>query len=155
MTRRKTKLINFLFIVTVFSILVQLAQATTISFTVPDGEERIRSISLVVEDHVLIEFTVLGQPESTLDFCIIDPQGNVKVEYIKASTTSHRFVCDEAGEYVLRFSNVNMTGDKFVTLNYEIQHYVFGIPQMLFMTIIIVLVCMGALATFVLMGKPR
>jgi len=63
--------------------------------------------------------------------------------------------CDEAGEYVLHFSNTDASEDKLVTLNYEIQHYIFGIPQMLFLTIIIVLVCVGAVATFILMGKTR
>ena len=76
-------------------------------------------------------------------------------EYIKVGNVDHRFVCDEAGEYVLHFSNTDTSEDKLITLNYEIQHYIFGIPQMLFLTIIIVLVCMGAVATFILMGKPH
>jgi len=155
MIRLKKEPVRFLFIVIVLAILVQLADATAISFTVPKGEERAKSISLVVEDHVLVKFTVVGQTESTLDFNITDPNGDVKVEYSKVPTVSYAFVCDEAGEYVLHFSNTDTSEDKLVTLDYEIQHYIFGIPQMLFLTIIIVLVCMGAVATFILMGKPH
>jgi len=155
MIRYKKKLIRFLFAVVVFSILVQAAEATTISFTVSKGEEVPKSISLVVEDRVSVKFTVVGQTGSTLDFYITDPDGNVKAEYNNTGNVDYCFICDEAGEYILHFSNRDMSEDKLVTLNYEIQHYIFGIPQMLFLTIIIVLVCMGAVTAFMLMGKPR
>jgi hypothetical protein len=155
MIQPKKKLIHFLFIIIVFSILVQLADATATSFTVRKGEEETKSISLAVEDHVLVKFTVVGQTESTIDFNIDDSHGNVKVEYSKVGTVSYPFVCDEAGEYFLHFSNIDGPEDKLVTLDYEIAHYIFGIPQMLFLTIIIVLVCMGAVATFILIGKPH
>jgi len=146
--------IHFLFIVMVFSIIVQLAEATTANFTVHGGEEETRSISLAVEDHVVIKFTVVGQTASTLNFRIDYPNGTVK-DFGMVGTLNYPFVCEDAGEYVLRFSNVDSSEDKFVTLDYEVQHYIFGIPQMLFLTIIIVLVCMAAVATFIFMGKPR
>jgi hypothetical protein len=155
MIRLERESIRFLFIVIVLVILVQLADATATSFTVPKGEEITRSISLVVEDRVLVKFTVVGQTASTLGFYITDPNGDVKVEYSNVGTVSYPFVCDEAGEYVLHFSNTDPSEDKLVTLDYEISHYIFGIPQMLFLTIIIVLVSVAAVATFILMGKPH
>lgn len=153
MIRLKKEPIRFLFIIIVLGILVQHAEATAISFTVPKGEEITRTISLVVEDRVLVKFTVVGKTAHTLDFYITDPDGDVKVEYPNVGRVSYPFVCDEAGEYVLHFSNTDSPEDKHVALDYEIQHYIFGIPQMLFLTIIIVLVCMAAVATFILMGK--
>ena len=78
----------------------------------------------------------------------------MKVKYDSVCTVSYPFVCDEAGEYLLHFSDTDTSENRLVTLDYEIQHYIFGIPQMLFLTLIIVLVCMGAVATFILMGKP-
>ncbi|MCK4440288.1 hypothetical protein KAU85_04825, partial [Candidatus Bathyarchaeota archaeon] len=60
MIQLKKKLIRFLFIVIVFSILVQIAKATTTNFTVPKGEEITKPISLVAEDHVSVKFTVVG-----------------------------------------------------------------------------------------------
>jgi len=62
-----------------------------------------KSISLVVDDRVLVKFSVVGQSESTLDFYITDPHGDMKVEYGKVGTVSYPFVCDETGECVLRF----------------------------------------------------
>jgi len=61
MIRLERESICFLFIVIVFVILVQLADATATSFTVPKGEEITRSISLVVEDRVLVKFYVVGR----------------------------------------------------------------------------------------------
>jgi len=155
MIQLKKEPIRFLFIVTVFAILIQLADATAISFPVPKGEEITKSISLVVEDRVLVKFTVVGQTASTLDFFITDPHGDMQVEFSRVGTVSYPFVCDEAGEYVLHFSNTDTSEDKLVTLDYEIQHYIFGVPQMLFLTTIIVLVSVAAVATFILMGKPH
>lgn len=53
------------------------------------------------------------------------------------------------------FPTFGSSEDKLVSLDYEVQHYIFGMPQMLFLTIIIVLVCVAAVAVFILMGKPR
>jgi hypothetical protein len=67
----------------------------------------------------------------------------------------YRFVCDKEGKYDLHFSNAGSSEDKRVVLDYEIQHYIFGIPQMLFLALVVVLVSVGAVAVFILMGKPR
>lgn len=55
----------------------------------------------------------------------------------------------------MHFSNTDSLEDKLVTLDYEIEHYIFGMPQMLFLAIIIVLVCIAAVAAFILMGKQH
>lgn len=152
MIRFKKGLILSLFFVMILWNLVYLAEATVMNFTVYGGEEVTKSINLVVEDRVLIKFTVVGRTDNSLDFYITYPNGTLK-KFGKVGYFSYDFVCDLKGEYVLRFSNIDSTEDKLVTLDYEIQHYIFGIPQMLFLTIIIAVVCVGAVATFILMGK--
>jgi len=155
MIQPKMKMLSLLFVMIMLAASIQPVKATTMNLTVPKGQEITRSLSLAVEDHVLIEFTVVGHAGSILDFYVADPHGNIKVEYKKTGNVNYCFVCNETGEYILHFSNTDTSEDKLVTLNFEIQHYIFGIPQMLFMTLIILLVCMGAVATFILMGKPR
>ena len=150
----KKPLILFLFTVIVFLIIVQFAEATTMNFTVQGGKEETKSISLAVEDRVLIRFTVVGSSDSSLHFYITYPNGTEK-EFGKVGYFHYSFVCETEGEYVLHFSNTDSTEDKLVALDYEVQHYIFGIPQMLFLTIIIVVVCVAAVAAFILMGKPR
>ena len=138
-----------------FAILIQAVAATTATFSVAAGEEQTRKLNLAADDHVLIHFTVTGgQSGSTLEFHIVYPNGTVK-SYGAVGDFDHSFVCDRDGEYVLHFSNAGSSESRLVSLDYEIQHYIFGLPQMLFLTLIIVVFCVGAVVVFILMGKPR
>ena len=152
---KKNKLAYLLLVMISLFIFVRVADAATMSFWVSKGQTETRSINLEVDDHVLIEFTITGHGENAVDFYLADPEGNVKVGYNSTGSVHYSFVCDKAGEYILHFFNVNSNEDSFVALNYEVEHYIFGIPQMLFLAIIVVLVCVGAVAVFILMGKPR
>ena len=68
---------------------------------------------------------------------------------------SYSFICDVEGEYMLHFVNTDQTEEVRVTLDYEIDHYIFGMPQMLFMVILIAVVSMVGVAVFVgLSRKP-
>lgn len=151
------KLPLFLLLVAVASpVLCQAACATTVSITVHGGEEVTRPLTLAVEDRVVIKFTVVGgQSGNTLDFRLTYPNGTIKVAFDNVSNINYGFICTEEGEYAMHFSNVASSEDKLVSLDYEVQHYIFGMPQMLFLTIIIVLVCVAAVAVFILMGKPH
>jgi len=154
MLRYKKLLAYILLIALEFFIVLQLVMAAAVSFTVHGEEEITKTLKLAVEDHVLIKFTVVGSPDNSLHFSFICPNGTVR-DFGKKGDFRYSFVCDLEGEYLLRFSNVDSSGDKLVTLECEVEHYIFGIPQMLFLTMVIVLVCVVAVAAFVLMGKPR
>lgn len=78
-----------------------------------------------------------------------------KAAFDNVGNINYGFVCDEEGKYLMHFSNVGSSEDKLVSLDYEIQHHVFGMPQMLFLTIIIVVVCVAAVAVFILMGNQH
>ncbi len=144
----------FLIVLTVFSSSIRFGQATVASFTVQAGKEITRLLSLAVEDHVAIKFAVVGgQGGSTLDFWITCPNGTNKAINLDVGNLDYRFVCDKEGEYVMHFSNDGSFEDMFVSLDYEIQHYILGMPQMLFLTMAVVLVCVAAVAVFILMGK--
>jgi hypothetical protein len=134
--------------------IVQFAEATSMTFTVHGGEEETKTISLAVDDRVLVRFVVVGQSDSSVHFYMTYPNGTEK-DFAKIGDFHDSFVCDTEGECILRFSNTDSTEDKLVTLNYEAEHYIFGIPQMLFLTVVIVVVCVAAVAVFILMGKPR
>ena len=137
-------------------VLCQAAYATTLNITVHGGEEVTRPLTLAVEDRVAIKFTVVGgQSGNTLDFRLTYPNGTAKATFDNVGNVNYGFICDEEGEYAMHFSNVGSSEDKLVSLDYEVQHYIFGMPQMLFLTIIIVLVCVAAVAVFILIGKPH
>jgi len=66
-----------------------------------------------------------------------------------SSDFSYSFICDVEEEHVLHFVNTNQTEYLLATLDYEIQHYIFGIPQMLFMVILIAIISVVGVAIFI------
>ena len=138
---------------TIILLLTPMVRATAESFTVRAGQEDIRSLDLVAEDHVQIRFTVTGQATNVLDFYITDSHGNVLETFGSTGNLNYAFVCSQEGEYRLHFSNVASVEDKLVSLDYEVQHYVFGMQQTLFLTLIVVGLCVAAIAVFILMSK--
>jgi len=133
----------------------ELASATAASFNVPAGTATTRNLSLAAEDRIVIRFTVTGsQSDSTIAFSIDYPNGTARA-FGKLGILTHSFVCDKGGTCVLHFSNAGSSTDKLVTLDYEVQHYIFGMPQMLFLAMIVAVICVAMVAVFILMGRPR
>jgi hypothetical protein len=125
---------------------VGIGEAATLSITVKNGEEVIQPISLVVEDRILIQVKVIGTTSSGIQFSMACPNGTVQnFGEVVDFTTS--FVCD--------LTNTYQTENKLVTLNYNIDHYIFGIPQTLFLVILIGVVSVVGVAVFIgLSRKP-
>ena len=141
-----------LIIIALLGVSIGLGQATTTTLTVKGGEEVTYPITLAVEDRVLIQFTAIGEQVSVLQFSIIFPN-STEIDFGEVGKVSYSFICDTEGEYVLHFVNNDQNIKKDVYLNYEIDHYIFGMPQMLFMALIIVLACVGGVFAFVILGK--
>jgi hypothetical protein len=139
------------------AVLVGLGHATTTQFTVEAGGEVTHPINLIVEDRVLIQFNVIGAIADTshkLLFSMRFPNGTMK-DFGASGGFSYSFVCDAEGEYKLNFTNTDQTESKLVTLNYEVDHYILGMPQMLFMVILIAVVSVVGVAVFIgLSRKP-
>lgn len=134
-------------------LLVPMVRAVAVSFTVRAGQEDIRSLNLAVDDRVQVRFTVAGQAVNVLDFYITDPNGNIMKDFGTTGNVNYAFICSQEGEYKLHFSNYVSEGDKLVSLDYEVEHYVFGMQQNLFLTLILVGVCVAMVAVFILMSK--
>ena len=141
-----------LIIIALLAVLIGLGQEMTTSLTVKGGEEVTNPLTLVVEDRVLIQFTAIGEPASILQFSIIFPNAT-EIDFGEVGKASYSFICDSEGEYKLHFVNNDQNIDKLVTLNYEIEHYIFGIPSMLLLALIIVLACVGGVFAFVILGR--
>jgi multisubunit Na+/H+ antiporter MnhC subunit len=138
---------------TIVLLLIPAVWATAESFTVRAGQEEIKPLNLATDDHVQIKFTVTGQAMNLLDFYITDPNGNILATFGTTGNVNYAFVCSQEGEYKLHFSNVASAEDKLVSLDYEVQHYIWGMEQMLFLTLIVVGICVAATAVFIIMSK--
>jgi hypothetical protein len=154
MANLRRKVVFAFIILALLGILMGLGQATMTMFTLQGGEEQTHPINLIVEDRVLIQYKVVGENVSALRFSISFPNGTVR-DFSVAGDFSYSFICDFEGECVLHFVNTDQTKEIRVTLDYEVQHYIFGIPQMLFMVILIAVVSMVGVAVFIgLSRKP-
>jgi len=149
----KKRVLRSLLVVTTVLLLIPAVKAAVESFTVRAGQEETKLLGLAVEDRVVIRFTVVGRTASVLDFYITDPHGNVMETFGNTGNVDYAFVCSQEGEYKLVFSNIASAEDKLVSLDYEVEHYIFGMPQMLFLTFIVVGTCAAAVAVFVLLSK--
>jgi len=154
MIRKKTGLASILMLTIIFSVLVRAAKATAMDFHVSGGNEVTKSLSLAVEDHVLIRFTVVGTSENFLHFFMTYPNGT-QIDFGNVGDFNYSFICSAEGDYILHFSNTGSSEDKLITLDYEIDHYILGLPQMLFLAVIIAIICVVAVAVFIFMGKPH
>jgi len=143
---RKTCCASLIILVlTVF--LVGFGEAATLSLTIKSAEEVTQPISLVVEDR-----TTSGS--GYIQFSMTCPNGTVQ-NFGEVSSFTTGFVCDFEGEYTLNFTNADQSENKLVTLNYNIDHYIFGIPQTLFLVLLIGVVSVLGVAVFIgLSRKP-
>ena len=140
--------VNVLIILALLSVLVALGQATIASLTVKAGEEVTQPIDLIAEDRVLIQYKVVGGKVTAMQFSITFPNGTVR-DFGGSGDFSYSFICDVEGEYMLHFVNTDQQENLLVTLDYEVQHYIFGMPQMLFMVILIAIISVVGVAVFI------
>jgi hypothetical protein len=131
---------------------IAVVQAATESLNVQAGEDSVRKIDMSTEDHIRISFTVLSQSPSSFRFWIVFTNGTTK-DYGESTSYNISFVSDVQGECELHFDNTNSTSNQLVTLNYEIEHYHFGIPEIPFLIIVIAVLLLCIVAGYIIMGK--
>jgi len=148
MANRRRSLVNMLVIVALLSVVIGIAQATIASLTIKAGEEVTHPINLIAEDRVLIQYKFVEGNVTALQFSMSFPNGTIR-DLKTSGDSSYNFICDIEGEYLLHFVNTDQKEDLRVTLNYEVQHYIFGMPQMLFMVILIAIISVVGVAIFI------
>jgi hypothetical protein len=148
MKNKNVAMTSFIGLIVIAS-LANLVNATTLSMTVPAGEEVNRKIDLAVDDRARMQFTVIGKENSFISFSLVCTNAT-KIDFGEISVLDHNFVCDAKGEYIMFFVNNDVTESKLVTLNYEVEHYLFGIPQTLFLVLLITLLCVAMIAVYIL-----
>jgi hypothetical protein len=131
--------------------LIDLSSASLSSFTVPAGEEINRTINLDINDRVVIEFKIIGTDNNFVSFSILYPNAT-EMNFGEVSKLNHNFMCDSKGEYQLHFVNNDLNESKLVTLNLDVEHYIFGMPQMLFLAVVIAVIFLAGLSAKVLVG---
>jgi hypothetical protein len=152
MPTKLSLLVCFLMVFTLLITMTTTVQAATESLNVQAGEDLIRELSLSAGDHLRISFTVLSQSPSSFRFWIVFPNGTTR-DYKESSNYNISFASDEQGACELHFDNTNSSNAQLVTLNYETEHYYFGIPEIPFLIIVIGILLLCIVAGYVVMGK--
>lgn len=144
--------LHLLVVLGLAAILIAVAQATTESFMVQPGQEVTRPAKMNADDRCSLTLTIQGPTPSKLHFFMVLPNGTT-TDYGEVSQCRVDFFTDTTGECQFHFNNSNSADSQLVTLNYEIEHYVFGIPNMIFMLIVITVLLVFVAAGYVIMGK--
>lgn len=144
-----------LILVTSISATVAVASADNANFTLQPQKEHIITLHLRETDSISGSLSVVSDDESGIDFCITDPHNNTILRHNNVKQQSFSFTAQATGDYELHFDNsISADYGKTVVLNYNIIHYIMGMPQEQFLFLIVAAVALiGILAFALLMPK--
>lgn len=119
---------------------------------VQGGGSVARTVSLNEGDVVSGRVTVIG---TAISFLVSDPDDIVILNYTAITLKDFKFTASKTGTYNFHFENHISEETKFVTFNYNVQHYIFGFPQEFVLVFFIVGFALVAVVVFVAMSpKP-
>jgi hypothetical protein len=150
--KQPNSLMCFLLVSTLLITTISTAHAATESLNVKAGEDLVRKINMSAEDHLRISFTVLSDSSGSFRFWVVFPDG-AKQDYGESTSYNVSFVSGVQGECELHFDNTVSSSGQLVTLNYEIEHYYFGIPEIPFLIIVIAVLLLCIVVGYMIMGK--
>ena len=133
---------------------IGLALATAETISVGLGQEVVRALDLNADDEVSGRITVVGNDESRdINFTVLGVSGEVVAPTVRVVVSDFRFVAAKKGTYRLVFDNTQSLVDKTVSLNYEVRHYWFGMPQEFVLMLIVVFVGVLSLVVYAKMKR--
>ncbi len=145
----------FVSLIIVVGLISFVQAAITSSFYVKPSEDVTQFLDLSADDQVSIKFSVVwGAEANTIGFSIVSPNGTV-TDLGKQGTLNYSFTCTDKGEYILHFIN-NEAETKLVSLEYKIDHNVFGVfglTPSLFWLVFIAVICILGIVVFVALSK--
>jgi len=127
--------------------------ATAVTVSVPAGKTFSTNADLNVEDEVSGRISVVGGESGGINFTVVGPSDQIVLPTQIVTVTDVRFSASEKGTYLFIFDNSFSSSDKTVSFNYDVKHYWFGLPQEVFLMIIVVLVGALALVIYAMASK--
>ncbi|UCE96602.1 MAG: emp24/gp25L/p24 family protein [Candidatus Bathyarchaeota archaeon] len=140
---------------TLCALLIGFAQGFSETFTVPAGDNFTKIVNLNEGDEVSGRVAVVGVEESLINFSISDPGNIVILDHSNIGLRDFKFTAPRTGTYSFHFQNQFSQETKHITLNYNVQHFIFGLPQELILVFVIVGLALIAIVVFIAMSpKP-
>lgn len=149
----KTSCLFVALILTVaLSALIITVAATNASFKVEPQQEHMITLSLQETDGVSGSFSVVSDDSSGINFFVIDPQNRTILGYLNTGQKKFSFTAELTGDYQLQFDNsVSSVYTKTIALNYDITHYIMGLPQEQFLLVVIAAVALLGLIIYIML----
>jgi hypothetical protein len=138
--------------VTLMLALAGTVQAATLSLNLQAGTEVVRAIDLAAGDHVLLKFSTVGDDPTAMHFWVAFPNGTT-TDYGEVGQREMYFVSETSGSFIMHFDNSDSPSSKLLTLNYEVEHYYFGMSSVLFIIVAIAVLLVCVVAGYLMMGK--
>jgi hypothetical protein len=150
---RKSIFTLFLLLV-IFNYTMVVVKATAETFNIPAGQTAVRTVDLNVDDVVYGDISVVSSGESKqVGFTVLGPESSVVLSAGMVVVRSFSFTAAEGGVHSFVFDNSLSTDDKTVSLNYEVKHYWFGMPQEFVLMLIVVFLGVLGLVIYAMATK--
>ena len=146
------RLCCLLLILCLFVGAIGIVHATTEGFNVEAGQDFVCKIDVSPGDRVQLSFFTTGQESSDVCFSLVFPNSTV-ISVGDVGQYSTSFTSDVGGTCELHFDNSNSSAPVFVALNYQVDHYILGIPEMIFVLAAIVVLLMVIVTGYIIMSK--
>ena len=151
-TKDMKRFFAFLCSLVALVLLVGIVGAYSDTFELPAKNSVTREVDLNAEDVVSGRVAIVGK---AINFSVTDPDGVIISNYTLSGPLDFSFTATNSGKFTFHFENWFSEDAKHVTLNYNVQHYIFGFPQEFVLLFLIVGVALIADVIFVAMSpKP-
>jgi hypothetical protein len=152
MMKLPKRTVQLLIVLCLMVVAVRTAQASTLSINIKPGKSFVQTLQLAYGDQVTLSFRVLGSPPTTLHLSVVLPNGTT-IDYGTKSQGSVSFFTDVEGECQLDFENNSTSDTQLLTLDYDVEHYILGMPMLLFVLLAIAVLLVFVVAGYIIMGK--
>jgi len=134
---------------------IVVAVADSANFTIQPQKDHTITLKLQETDSVSGSFSAVSNDDTGVTFYVNDPQNQIILRHSNVKQKSFSFIAKAKGDYQLHFDNsVSSVYSKTVALNYNITHYIMGMPQEQFLFLVIAAVAViGILAYLILMPR--
>jgi len=136
----------------VFLGVIGIAAGDNASFILQPLKDHTITLNLKETDSVSGSFSAVSNDENGINFFVIDPYNNTILQYDNVFHRDFSFTAESDGIYQMRFDNsLSNVYSKTVSLNYNMTHYIYGMPQEQFLFILIAIVALIGIVLFVVL----
>ena len=142
-----------LFLLLTFSLLATVRSVVADTATYPIQPLQQQTITLTLNNGDSVTGTIVVNGQGMIDFWISDPQGMNVTNYSNAGQTSFSINAQTSGTFTFHMFNPSADSSISVTINYNPNFTILGMPQELFLLLVIVGVALLLVVVWALSSK--